>query len=727
MWKPVPLLDGCYRDPSKPFSDQDVVNYWVEYAEGEGTRSPKKLVQLPGLNPFASFGAGPHRGARNVEGSLFVVADTQAYQVAEDGTATPLGTVPGRGLVWISHNQITNGYEVAFSTGPEMWIWNTVTSVWTKVTDEGFRGGRSLIYLNSRFLGIEDQRRFFANSALADGLSWDTLERYVAESAPDGLVALIDYGGEVYAFNARTLEIFQNTTNATDIANHILFTRIGSPVEIGAASPHAVSRLDNRIFLVSAKGAGYYMSGYTPVCITTPAIEKAWQDCDLSKAFCFTYESRGHAIWYVTFPDGHTWGYDCQASARAGRPIWHRRQTVGLDRWRLNTLVQWQGEWYGGSYNSGTMYRLDWDYFLDGCDELVRDFTPGVLHDEGNRVTLNGLRIECDTGQALSVCDEPEEQIPVVIDVLVMQAGGGFAFVNFDTATDTWAVQCSATIAKSFKSRPFMMGSQVIISYLHAGADTDAFVAYTPGSGTFATVAGVTHGARECMGIAKLSETRLVAFFRDSGVTNFTAQLYSWNGSAFALLDTLALDESKGRPDYLCSITHNGKAVFISTTGGKYVVITNTADVLSVVYSTLATVATSDACSNGSVIALSNGQMLTYNGTDMTLVQTTNDTTTAVQYDGQRFAYLDESAAIDWQTRSGTNPYTLAVQSEHYDSYPGASNGYVFFPSDSSEDYEHGVLKWNGAGYTRISDFDFDDWAPLSDIVNLVATVVRVS
>lgn len=437
MWKPVPLPDGSYADTSRPFSDQDVVNYWCEPASGPGTRSQFKLVQLPGLRPYVDFGAGPHRGARNVEGKLFVVSDTHAYWVKDVDDVVPIGEVPGRGRVWISHNQDGSGaaFQVMFSTGPDAWIWDLQAETWTKVTDEGFKGARSLIYNSSRFLGIEQQRRRFSNSDEGDGLAWDSVETYQAESSPDRLVALIDYAGEVLVFNQRTREHFQPSLNPDDIANHIYYTRIGPPVERGAASVHGVSRLDGRVFFVGDDGAGYFVNGYGQTRVTTPAIEAAWQKCDLSKAFCYTYESRGHSVWYVTFPTafdggkGMTWGYDCLTQK------WHRRQTIGLDRWRVNTLVQWTppgGDplWLAGAYNAGTMYVLDWDYFLDGCDEIVREFTTGVLHDEGNRVTLNALRLECDTGSGSSECVEPVDFLSVVGD-LPDNAVGGVADLTY--------------------------------------------------------------------------------------------------------------------------------------------------------------------------------------------------------------------------------------------------------------------------------------------------------
>ena len=138
-------------------------------------------------------------------------------------------------------------------------------------------------------------------------------------------------------------------------------------------------------------GSVYRANGYTPQRISTQAIEYALAQCDLTKAFMFTWADRGHKVVYLTCPDVHTWGYDCSSQK------WHRRQSKGLDRWRLNTLTEWNGGWYGGDKN-GVLYLLNWDYFMEGCDEMVSSRTTGVLHDNQNRVTVHGLELKFVTG-----------------------------------------------------------------------------------------------------------------------------------------------------------------------------------------------------------------------------------------------------------------------------------------------------------------------------------------
>src|SRR5699024_1535495 len=114
--------------------------------------------------------------------------------------------------------------------------------------------------------------------------------------------------------------------------------------------------------------------------------------CMIEYAFAFTFESRGHSVYYLTFLDGQTWGYD----AASGQ--WHRRQSEGLDRWRVNDLTKCYGQWIAGDYSNGKLYTLDWDVQDENGDELERRRITGVLSDSQNAVIVNGLELVIDTG-----------------------------------------------------------------------------------------------------------------------------------------------------------------------------------------------------------------------------------------------------------------------------------------------------------------------------------------
>lgn len=382
IWQPLPLPDGSYSDATKAWADQDVVCFLPTPAEAQGTRSPTKYVPTPGLEVFASVGDGPHRGARDVEGKLFVVSGSALYQVATDGTATSRGTIPGTGRVSMTHNQVAGGNQLVIGTVDNSYVYDTTTATLT-ATGVPLQ---SVDFLGQLVLGIEPQRRFWRYSGLADATSWNTLDNESAESSPDRLVGGIVSQGEWLAFGERTIEVFSNTPTE-DTA----FQR-SAVIERGCANGATLCRLDNSVFFVDNNKIPCRLQGYTPVPIAPKAIISALAECDPRKMFAFTWEDRGYVVYYVTCQDGQTFGYDVSSQR------WHRRESLGLDRWRINTVFKWNGEWFAGDYRNGKLYRLAWDFMYEGCELMPRRIRSGVLHGNGNRVTVHGLRIPVAAG-----------------------------------------------------------------------------------------------------------------------------------------------------------------------------------------------------------------------------------------------------------------------------------------------------------------------------------------
>lgn len=434
-FREVPLPDGSYSDAAKSFADQAVINRMAEYAVVEGARSPKKLADCPGLREYSAFGDGPHRGGVDIEGKMLVVADTHLYWVHTPTDVEELGSIPGRGLVWMTHNQRNGGNQVLISTGPDGWIYDTVDETLEKITDPAFVGFIAPGYIGHKFVGIGRSRRFFYNSALEGeddgGLSYNDIERYESESSPDLLRTLVVNNSEVLLFNERTTEPFTDRVSSDDLTNHILFRNKGISIPHGCASQRGACVVGGVVCFVGDDGNGYLLNGYGAVPITPPPIARAWRQCDLQKCFCFAYESDGHLVWYVTFPDGLTWGYDLAQSQIAGRPVWHQRFSKGMHRWRLNTLFKWRREWYGGSCNSGVLYQLDWDYSKEGCDELIRKTRTGIRHAQGNRRSTGAVRFEYNSGSVESVCVDADVVDPIgppIITGTLMDGEVGVAY-----------------------------------------------------------------------------------------------------------------------------------------------------------------------------------------------------------------------------------------------------------------------------------------------------------
>jgi len=196
----------------------------------------------------------------------------------------------------------------------------------------------------------------------------------------------------------RTIEPLQNTGATTGT-----FQRSqGTVIEVGLAATHAVSVMDNSVFWLGSDGIVYRANGYTPQRISTHAIEQAIRRCNTSQAFAFTFEDGGHKVFYLTFPDGQTWGYD------AATGEWHRRKSHNLDRWRINSLTKWNGKWIAGDFSNGKLYLLDWKVQQEDGQVLERRRITGVTHDHQNALIINGLELVMDTGLPSKTTAQPD-------------------------------------------------------------------------------------------------------------------------------------------------------------------------------------------------------------------------------------------------------------------------------------------------------------------------------
>ncbi|ALN79506.1 phage stabilization family protein [Lysobacter antibioticus] len=368
---------------------QDTVNWLVLPAERDGARSDAILRSAPGLVDYAETQNKPVRGAHDAEGLFLVVVGRTLYRVNTNGTTTALGTIPGVTRVSMAHNQIENGNQVVIVNGQSGYVWNTVTSTLTQITDEAFPGSPIVDYLDGYILGVDLFGRFWFTSDLSQATEYSTLDRSDAESQPDKIVTLIATGGEVLVFGERTGEFFRNTGAATGT-----FQRVdGVSMDIGCASPHARAGLDNSVFWLGHDGNVYQLQGNSPVRISTSALEQAISGLNWKNAFAFTFEDRGHKVFYLTFPDGQTFGYDVISRE------WHRRESYGLKRWRINTLTPWRRGWYAGDFSDGTISRVDWTVMKEGTQPLVARRRTGVSHANGNKVIADALKLVFDVGR----------------------------------------------------------------------------------------------------------------------------------------------------------------------------------------------------------------------------------------------------------------------------------------------------------------------------------------
>jgi hypothetical protein len=397
-WQPIPIVGGAYKDDTRPWSSQDTVNWVPVQAERTGTRTREMLRCAPGLQLFSDGAqSAPVRKLHNIEGTLYGVVGDTLYTWGTDGTATSLGTIPGVGRVSMAHNQIARGNQLAIAANNAGYVYDTTTGTLSQITDSGFAGALFFDFLDQYIVGIDPSRSFGFNSALADATSYNALDRVQAEAQPDKLTGQAVTHDELWLFGERTIQPCNKRELTTDNSFAPFETVPNLVLEVGCASGHTICNMDNSLFWLGNDGIVYRANGYSPQRISTHPVEQAISRCNLGAAFAFTFEDRGHKIYYLSFADGMTWGFD----AASGE--WHRRKSYGLDRWRLNDLVKWNGQWIGGDYINGKLYSLDWNTQDENGAILERRRVLPVIADSDNAIIVNGFQVIADTGEQADV------------------------------------------------------------------------------------------------------------------------------------------------------------------------------------------------------------------------------------------------------------------------------------------------------------------------------------
>lgn len=382
---------------------QDCVNWLPSVAEQQGTRTAAMAKTPPGLSPYAEGSSGdPVRGLHTAEGRLFAAMGNSFIQVSNTGVLIPRGSISGVLRVKMAHNQITGGNEVIAVNGSAGYIYNTVTQVFQNITDPGYPGAIDALFMDGYFVQIEPARRYAFNSDLADGLSYNTLDRFTSEKSPDLLQALGSTQNDLILFSESTAEFFENTGAAQQP-----FRSKRISMERGCASRYGVAHMDNTVFWLGNDGKFYVLDGYAPRRISTRPIEQSILGLNWAQAFTFIWESAGHSVVYWTFPDGQTWGYD--VSQPPGLQ-WHRRESYGFDFWRVTDTAYWQNKWIAGDFQSDRLWELDWDYPMEYQDEFISEMTGPVIHDNQSFVKMPRLEFIFDTGQPEVAAREFPEQ-----------------------------------------------------------------------------------------------------------------------------------------------------------------------------------------------------------------------------------------------------------------------------------------------------------------------------
>jgi hypothetical protein len=264
-----------------------------------------------------------------------------------------------------------------------------------------------------------DLGRQFNISAPFNGSSWDPLDFASKEGYPDYIRSILADREQLYFFGTESMEVWQNVGDPT-----FPFQRIpGAAAREGSVAAYAPATTGERVYFLGGAPRGpavaYRLDGFTPVRVSTHAVEAAWASSgDLpSNAIAYATEEDGHRLWVINFQGSlNTWVYDETASEQAGTPMWHQRAY-----WNGASFLQYQPrfhvfmpEWgpYGmhvvGDFNTGNIYELNPAYAdANGTDTKWQRILPH-LYAAGMIQYFGRMTLEMETGTTSSTTTQPQ-------------------------------------------------------------------------------------------------------------------------------------------------------------------------------------------------------------------------------------------------------------------------------------------------------------------------------
>ena len=360
---------------------------------------------------FASLG-NINSIAIDVPGSGWAVDDT--FTIAGGGGGIGTVTAVNAGVpTGVSVSSIGSGYVdasglVATAVYPSQGVGLTVTitvlagNTLTQITDAVFEGGTQCGFIDGYVLFNEPNTQEFWITNLYSTVI-NPIGFASAEGQPDILIGLLCDHRELWLFSSTHSEVWYDSGNANFPFSYIQ----GAYISHGISSPWTAVRLDNTVFWVGQDEFGtaiaWRANGYTPLRVSTFAVEQAWQRYPLgaTDAIAWTYQQDGHSFYVVNFPSGDaTWVYD------AATGLWHERGYLGtlaandgtLHRCRANTHCFAFGKHIVGDWETGYVYQLDPLNADDDGRQVERLRRAPYINNENKRITFNQFELAMEVG-----------------------------------------------------------------------------------------------------------------------------------------------------------------------------------------------------------------------------------------------------------------------------------------------------------------------------------------
>jgi hypothetical protein len=364
------------------------------------------LYGSPGTVLALSNGALPFRGGLT-EGSLLYLAQgntflevNNAFVVTDRNSASRFTTAAGRA------SMASSGTVIVIADGSNAYNYTISSNAFAQVASAMFASPVTVTYQDGWFLVSFDETGTNKKRCQisADGVTWNALDFRAAESVQGALLRTLSFNGEVHQLCEGGIEFWGYTGDPNFPFQPIR----GASLNVGLAARHSVAAGAAALYLLGRRaGKGevgaFKLVGHEAISITTPDLAKIWNDyATKGDATGYVVSIDEHEFYRLSFPAaGKTWEYDDYSSQLLGVPVWNELQTNnGRHVSDLGfTLVDRS---YVSDYAAGKLYRLDKGVYTDDGDAIVRELVTRHFYHQLDRVTVDELVAEFESGVGLA-------------------------------------------------------------------------------------------------------------------------------------------------------------------------------------------------------------------------------------------------------------------------------------------------------------------------------------
>jgi len=376
----IPFGLQSYQHISLPLSAQRMVNSYLETAP-PAAKTAAAVLGCFGIRDYLTVGDGPLRGGVLVNTLGYVVSGSALYSITPAGVVAKLGVIPGAGPVFMASD---GSHLMVTANGPAM-LWDGKSL--TQITDPDFPGYQWLAYLDGYMIGSPGNNTFYINHTPFDPTAWNALDFASAEGSPDDIIVGLVNHRELFLFKREKTEVWYNS-GAADFP----LTRTASGyMEIGIASKFGAVNIDNTVYFAASDGTHRRVEGYTPIRISTNAIEQAVAKFAPQQCMAHAWIESGHAMVSWTYKEG-TFVYDISTQ------LWHERQSYSQPNWRAAFVLRGNNVIYVGDRTSNRVGILDAQIFAEWDQVLVSEVTSPAIAQENAFIQHGNLDLIFEQG-----------------------------------------------------------------------------------------------------------------------------------------------------------------------------------------------------------------------------------------------------------------------------------------------------------------------------------------